>query len=158
MTRVIISGLMLTLVVPWCGKGQETGTALVDICDLARHPEEYSGKIVRVRADVNSGWRRQGQLITEFSIGQLFGSTRCIAHLKVILPARVKPEPGFALRQDEEFRKLDEALHTSKVTTATFQGRFVSGSKKDSGKAQPSAMKLILERVADVKAHSAPSR
>ena len=158
MTRVIVTSLILTLVVPWCGKGQEHGAAMVDICDLAQRPEEYSGKIVRVRGDVSSGWARQGQFITEFTIAQPFGTIRCVADLKVVLPIRVKPKPSFEVRQDESFRKFEDALHGPMMAAATFQGRFESGTKKGSGKVRPSAMKLVLEQVSDVDAHSAPNR
>jgi len=158
MTRVIIVSLILALFAPWCGLGQEQAAEMVDICDLVQRPQEYNGKMVRVRGDVSSGWARQGQLITEFWIAQPFGSTRCIAHLKVVLPVRVKPKLGFEVRQDESFRKFDEALHTAMVTAATFQGRFESGAKKGSGKIRPSAMKLVLEQVSDVEAHWAPNR
>lgn len=150
---VMRGAALVILLSTWCGAQQGSSASIVDICDLVQRPGDYVGKIVRVQGDVFSGWARHGHPINEFSIKQPFSSTRCVAQLKIIVPAEAKPGTGTELRRDDAFRRLDEALHASMTITGTFEGKFESSAKTTSTKVRQSALRLVLQQVADVDAH-----
>jgi hypothetical protein len=156
--------LILSLFFIAFGTGaQERPVLNADICDLLQSPEQYAGKMVRVKGQVSSGWTKRGRPIEGFSIKQPFSSLRCIAELTVVLPQKAEPKPDFDVRQDASFRKLQEALHTSMTAAGIFQGRFdllgVRGDRKPpatasrTGKMQRVAGRLVLEQVSEVDAH-----
>jgi hypothetical protein len=150
--RLVVPGVLALALALCCGAQEQRAALSVDICDLVQRPDDYAGKIVRLRADVNSGWTKPGRPITGFSIKQPFSSVRCHTQLKVVLPESADHTGSVELRRDDAFKTLEQALHTSMTAAATFQGRFESSATAKSGKARLSGMRLVLEAVSDVDA------
>jgi len=76
------------------------------LCDLYQHPEQYAGKMVRVR----------GGSVSELSIENILHDSPvepCPTYMRIIVvfPDQIKPAPGFQLVRDEAYKKLEEALH-----------------------------------------------
>lgn len=150
--RLVAEGALALVLALCCGAQEPRKAPNVDMCDLVQRPGDYSGKIVRVRADVNSGWTKPGRPVTGFSIKQPFSSVRCHTQLQVVLPEKAAQTEDVELRRDKAFRSLELALHTSMTTTATFQGRFESTAHVKSGKVRQFGMRLVLQAVSDVDA------
>jgi hypothetical protein len=146
-SRLIAAGLLLL----YCAAGQEKAPLTVEICDLAQSPNEYAGKIVRVRGQVSSGWMKPGKAIKEFTIKQLFSSTRCLAQLPVVLPDRASPKPEFEVRRDEAYERFEKALGSSMTIEATFQGHLQATGRRNRSGSVP--LRLVLSQIADVDAH-----
>lgn len=150
--RPVAAGVLALVLALCCGAQEPREATNVDICDLVQRPDDYAGKIVRLRADVSSGWTKPERPIAALSIKQPFSSIRCHTELKVVLPERTAHTEGVELRRDDSFRSLEQALHMSMTTTATFQGRFESTAHVKSGKTRQVGMRLVLEAVSDVDA------
>jgi len=126
---------------------QDKATTLLEVCDLIQNPSQNVGRMVRVRGQVSSGWAKPEKVIQSFTIGQLASSTRCIGRISIVLPSYVKPEPSFMLLQDDAFRALESALHSSMSIDATFEGEFRAA------KVRAGRPVLVLSKVSDVDAH-----
>lgn len=93
----------------------------VTLCDLYQYPEQYAGKMIKVR----------GGSISELRIEDLLHDAPvkpCPTYMRIVVvfPDQVKPAPGFQLVQDESYKELEEALHYQGPVhiDATYEGRF----------------------------------
>jgi hypothetical protein len=100
------------------GWGQDDARPInATLCDLYQHPEQYAGKMVKVRGTVagNDLW------IDEFA------EKPCPTHMRliVVFPDQVKPTPGFDLVRDKSFNEFEDALYHARPIhiEATFEGR-----------------------------------
>jgi hypothetical protein len=91
------------------------------LCDLYQHPEQYAGKMIRVR----------GGSVDGLSIEDILHDSHaepCPAYMRIVVvfPDQAKPVPDFQLIQDESYKKLIEALHYHGAIhiDATYEGRF----------------------------------
>jgi len=91
------------------------------LCELYQHPEQYAGKMIKVRAGSVSG----------LSIEDMLHDSQakpCPAYMRIIVvvPEQVKPVPAFQLVRDDSYWKLDEALDSPGPMRidATYEGRF----------------------------------
>jgi hypothetical protein len=100
---------------------------------------------------VSSGWTKPGKAIKEFTIKQLFSSTRCVAQLSVVPADRASPNPDLSVRCDEAYERFEKALRSSMTIEATFQGQLQATDRR--GKGGTLSVRLVLSRVADVDAH-----
>jgi hypothetical protein len=93
----------------------------VTLCDLYQHPEQYAGKMIKVRGGSVSGLEIEDLLHDT-------PSKPCPAYMTIVVvfPHQVEPAPGFQLVQDEAQKKLAEALRSSVAIKieATYAGRF----------------------------------
>jgi hypothetical protein len=104
------------------GLGEDTAKPLAaTLCDLYQHPEEYAGKMIRVR----------GGSVGDLRIDNILHDSKaetCPAymHLVVVFPDQIKPAPAFQLVRDESYKSLEEALHARGPIhiDATYEGRF----------------------------------
>jgi hypothetical protein len=124
------------------------------LCELYEHPEQYSGKMVSVRASVagNDLWIDS------------FEQKACPSWIQVVVvfPDQVKPEPGFGLVHDDSLTELLEGAHKGKGVQATFEGRFDAafvwrdhkkisvGAEAGYGKKHRYGGRIVLQRVSDV--------
>lgn len=122
-----------------------TNPLSVNLCDLAKSPETYAGKIISVHGQVGWGWRHRNVPITEFGIRQ----SSCMEELTVMLPDAVQPKPAFDLEKDEHFQTLDHGLHKGMAIEGTFEGLFEQ-SEKGYGRKHKTKTWLVLERVSDI--------
>jgi hypothetical protein len=90
------------------------------LCELYQHPDQYAGKMVRVRGTIagNDMW------IDAFT-EELCSSWMNIV---VVFPNQVKPAPDFDLVKDDSFTTFEDAMYHSRPIhiEATFEGRFDS--------------------------------
>ena len=133
----------------------------VNLCDLYQHPEEYSGKIVRVRGGSVGGlWIE--------NIFRDAPTTPCPAYMTIVVvfPHQVKPAPGFDLVRDESLAELEQGLHRARPMhiDATYEGRFDPlfvhrdggrfkvghHTQKGYGKNHFYDARIVLHRVSDV--------
>jgi hypothetical protein len=135
------------------------------LCELYQHPEQYSGKIVRVRASVSGN---------DLSLEDFSERQSCSAYMRVHLelPESVKPKPGFDLVRDDTLNELFDALHKGMNVVATYDGRFDpafvwhahkrepigQGQAKGYGKKQRYDGRIVLQRVTEVVARPMPRR
>jgi hypothetical protein len=84
------------------------------LCELAQFPNQYTGKMVEVRANVSG---------SELWITDL---KECPSFMGVILVMsyQVKPRPSFETMRDDMFNRVFEELGKGKWVVATFEGRF----------------------------------
>ena len=98
------------------------------LCDLYQHPDQYVGKMVRVRATIagNDMWI------------DAFTEKACSAWMSIVVvfPNQVKPAPDFDLVKDNSFTTFEDAVHHSRPIhiEATFEGRFDSVVTVQNGK------------------------
>jgi hypothetical protein len=136
------------------------------LCDLYHNPEQYTGKMVKVRAAVAGD---------DLSIDS-FTEKPCPTYMRVIVifPNRVKPAPGFDLIRDKSFEEFEDALHHDRPIhiDATFEGRFdaafywrdhkripVGPSDINGfGKNHKYDGRIVLHQVSDVVAKSRPHK
>ena len=155
-----------------CGlcRGQEAAKPVeVALCDLYQHPEQYAGKVVKVR----------GGSVGDLRIEDLLHDSQpkpCPAYMRVIVefPNQAKPAPNFQLVRDESYRKLQDALHHPGPIhiDATYEGRFDAAfmwrdrkrvslgldNEKGYGKKHEYDGRIVLHRVSDVWAKPLPHR
>jgi hypothetical protein len=107
------------------------------VCEIAKHPEAFDGKVVRVRALVEAGMEDLPEGVADESCG---------AELKLFAP----DDPHFArLVKSKEFRKLVKEVKKNPVVEATVTGLFkrAAGEQKPDQKLNAG---LALESVEDV--------
>src|SRR5579864_3655774 len=93
----------------------------VSLCELYQHPEQYAGKMVKVR----------GGSVSDLSISNVLHDAPaepCSTYMRlvVVFPDQVKPAPAFQIVQDDSYKKLAESLHYPGPIhiDATYEGRF----------------------------------
>lgn len=130
--RIIPSRLYASLLfvgfyfVSWTQGNAQTIEAT--LCDLYQHPDQYAGKMVRVRGTVagNDMWI------------DTFAAKPCPSWMSivVVLPKQVKPAPDFDLVRDDAFKEFEEAMYHPRPIhiEATFEGRFDSAVTIQNGK------------------------
>jgi hypothetical protein len=161
---------LLLVIIPLDCPGQAENEPLAmkaTLCDLAQHPEQYIGKMVKVRASVagNDLW------IDDFE-----QKPACPSWMGVILvlPEQVKPKADFDVVRDEPFNQLFAELHKGMNVQATFEGRFEAvytwrnqkqvwigeGQEKSKGfgKKGQYGGRIVLHRVSDILARPMPRR
>ncbi len=101
--------------------------AMIALCDLAKNPDKYAGKTVRVR-----GWVG-GQ--KDVSLLDVKPTKDCPPEILVIvLPNEANPKPNFQLVEDEAYRTYSSALNRRTHIIGTFEGRFDSAVTLKKGK------------------------
>ena len=134
--------------------GKQESPAKATLCELYKHPEQYAGKVVSVRASVagNDLW------IDSFEQKACASWTNVV----VVFPDHVKPQPGFGLVRDDSLKQLLEGMRTGKGVEATFEGRFDAafvwrdhkkipvGTEQGYGKKHRYGGRIVLQRVSDV--------
>jgi hypothetical protein len=150
--------------------GQEAQKSIETVlCDLYQHPEQYAGKVIKVRGGSVSGLRIEDLLHDSHP-------KPCPTYMRimVVFPDHVKPPPGFQLVRDESYKKLEEALNYSGPIhiDATYEGRFDAAfvwrdhkrvrlgleNEKGYGKKHEYDGRIVLYRVSDVWAKPLPHR
>jgi hypothetical protein len=136
--------------------------AEVTLCDLYQHPDQYAGKMVKVRGSVagNDMWI------------DAFTEKPCSSWMPVVVvfPTQVKPTPSFDLSEDSSFKMFEDAMYHSRPIhiDATFEGRFDSVIKiqdgqririgKSYGKKYQYDGRIVLQSVSDVVAQPLPRK
>jgi hypothetical protein len=157
------SCLILTALSGTCFGQGATDPVQTTLCDLYQHPEQYTGKMVKVRASVagNDLW------IDDFTEK----SCPTYMRLTVVFPEKVNPAPGFALVRDRSFKELEDAVYHLHVD-ATFEGRFDAAfywrdqkriaigqsQVKGYGKKHDYDGQIVLYKVSDVVARPVPHK
>lgn len=124
------------------------------LCDLYQHPDQYAGKMVRVRGTIagNDMWI------------DAFTEKACSSWMSIVVvfPNQVKPAPDFDLVKDDSFTTFEDAMYHSRPIhiEATFEGRFDSvvtvqdGKRttagKGYGKKHQHNGRIVLHRVSNV--------
>ena len=139
------------------------------LCDLYQFPEQYAGKIIKVRGGSVSG------LAIDDSRHDSQPAV-CPAYMRivVVVPDQVRPSPTFDLVRDDSYRKLHDALHYGGAIhiDATYEGRFdalfawrdhkrirVGDSTEEGfGKRHEYDGRIVLRQVSDVWAKPLPRR
>jgi|SRR5450432_1114828 len=155
-----------------CGfvRGQDGVTSTeATLCDLYQFPEQYAGKIIKVRGGSVSG------LAIDDSRHDSQPAV-CPAYMRivVVVPDQVRPSPTFDLVRDDSYRKLHDALHYGGAIhiDATYEGRFdalfawrdhkrirVGDSTEEGfGKRHEYDGRIVLRQVSDVWAKPLPRR
>jgi hypothetical protein len=115
------------------GQPQPAEPAKTTVCEIAAHPDRFDGKIVQVRAVVDSG-------VQDLPSG--VGDDSCGAELTFFMPA----DPQFGkLVKSKGFQKLMKDVKRNPVVQATVTGlfkRFGTSDKPDN--------RLALESVENV--------
>src|SRR5260370_26344827 len=124
MKMVVLATYACVLLLAGCGFcwGQYAAKPIkATLCDLYQHPEQYSGKVIKVRGGSVSGLRIEDLLHDSHA-------KPCPTYMRIIVvfPDQVKPTPDFQLVRDESYKKLEEALNYSGPIhiDATYEGRF----------------------------------
>ena len=125
------------------------------LCELHRHPDQYAGKMIRVRGTIagNDMW------IDAFTEKPCPSSMSIV----VVFPNQVKPAPDFDLVKDDSFNKFEEAMYHSRPIhiEATLEGRFDSAvtikngkriEGKGYGRKHQHNGRIVLHQVSDVTA------
>jgi len=103
------------------------------LCDIVKNPDRFDGKLVQVRALVDSG-------VYDLPAG--LGDESCGAEVKFFTP----DDPRFAkLVKSKGFRKMTKEVKKNPVVEVTVTGWF-----KRTGSAEKPAYGLALESVEDV--------
>ena len=162
--RLAFGCVLLLAVCPFClGQG---GAQPIEatLCDLYQHPEQYTGKMVKVRGTVagNDLWI------------DAFTETACPTWMRVIVvfPDRIKTAPSFDLIRDKSFKEFEDACNHPRPIhiDATFEGRFDAAfvwrdhkrirvgqdAEKGYGKKHEYDGRIVLHQVSDVMAKPLP--
>ena len=132
------AGLWWFLVLYFFGQAQ-TEPVKTTLCEIARHPDNFKGKLVELRALVESG-------IEDLPAGMTDES--CGAELKFLTP----DDPHFArLLKSKTFRKLTKEVKRNPVVEAT-----VTGWLRRTGTDEKAENGLVLESVEDIVAKPLP--
>jgi len=152
-----------------CWSRDATNPVEATLCDLYQHPEQYAGKMIKVRGG------SVGELHIEDTLHDSHAET-CPAYMRIIVvfPDQVRPAPGFQLVQDESYKKLSEALHYPGPIhiDATYEGRFDpvffwcdhkrirvgQNNENGYGKKHEYDGRIVLHQVSDVWAKPLPRR
>src|ERR1700722_3850775 len=94
-----------------------TAVVSTTLCEIAEHPDQFSGKLVSVRARYMGSSR-------DFWIED-FNRASCSAYTPVMAayPGAIKPEPPFRFSQDGSSASFYEAIREGKEVEANFIGR-----------------------------------
>jgi len=119
--KVMHSWVLLLMGCSFCW-GQNTGQPVeVTLCDLYQHPEQYAGKMIKVR----------GGAVGDLRIDAILHDSpaeSCASYMRliVVFPEQTKPSPGFQLVRDQSYKQLETALHSQRPVhiDATYEGRF----------------------------------
>lgn len=141
----------------------------VTLCDLYQHPDQYHGKMVKVRGSSVDNLHLEDMLPDSPS-----QSCPDYMRLVVVFPNQVRPAPGFQLVEDEAFKKLAEALRFLGPIhiDATYEGRFDpvfvwrdhkrirvgEGNENGYGKKHEYDGRIVLRQVSDVWAKPLPRK
>src|ERR1051325_209524 len=106
MVRMTCGCLLLLIECGFCLGQNTAGPIEITLCELYQHPEDYAGKIVKVRGGSVSGLGIQDLMHDSQPIP-------CPTYMRIVVvfPAQVKPTPDFLLVRDESYKKLEEALN-----------------------------------------------
>src|SRR5882762_3874224 len=139
-------------------RGQDAGKLVeATLCDLYQHPDQYAGKMVKVRGTVagNDMWI------------DTFTEKACPTWMRIIVvfPTQLKLSPGFDLVRDQSFKEFEDAMYHPRPIhiDATFEGRFDAafywrdhkripigpGGVKGYGKKHDYDGQIVLHRVLD---------
>jgi hypothetical protein len=132
------------------------------LCDLYQHPDQYAGKIVKVRGTIagNDMWI------------DAFTQKTCSSWMSIVVvfPKQVKPAPDFDHVRDDSFKEFEDALYHQRPIhiEATFEGRFDSvvtvfeGKRtktgKGYGKDHEHDGRIVLHMVSDVVTKTLPRK
>ena len=124
MKALVSLALGCVFLLPYCAvcTGQNVAKPVeATLCDLYQHPEQYAGKMIKVRGGSVSGLRIEDTLHDSHA-------EPCPTYMRitVVFPDRINPAPCFQLVQDESYKKLVEGLHYKGPIhiDATYEGRF----------------------------------
>jgi hypothetical protein len=86
----------------WCcsARGQ-TSAREVDLCEIAAHPENYNGQLVRVRGTLES-------TIETYVIAKADCAAIPLEH-----PKSITPQPAFTLQRNADLKKLEKMQHSN---------------------------------------------
>jgi len=114
--------------------GQKSAEPLkTTVCEIAKNPQAFDGKLLEVHAQVQSG-------IEDLPAG--LNDDSCVAELKFYMPDDVR---FTRLVKSKEFRKLTKELRRNPIVEATAIGWF-----KLLGTSQKPVPALALEEVRDI--------
>jgi hypothetical protein len=93
----------------------------VTLCDLYQHPEQYQGRMVKVRGG-SVGSLRIEDMLHDSSAKPCRGYMRIV----VVFPDQAQTGPSPQLVEDESYKKLAETLRHYEAVhiDATYEGRF----------------------------------
>jgi hypothetical protein len=124
----------------------------ITVCELAKNPEKYRGKIVIIEANASND--KHGTY--------LYHHDCPTKEVIMNFPYVVTPKPPFDLQVDSSFKEFMNALHRPVLLDAKFEGRFdtnyifENGKKKrlikGYGNNKKHSMRLVLKRVFKVRA------
>jgi hypothetical protein len=120
------------------------GVKKTTLCELAKHPDQFAGHFVSVRAWV--GGRKDVSLLDT-------NPSRDCPPLVVILelPKHIKPPAPFYLEEDDTYKRYTQALKQRTHIEATFEGRFDYVPRKSSfGYKGRANMRIVLHRITDL--------
>ena len=121
------------------GQAKDSGLVKTTVCDIARHPDGFDGKVVRLRALVETGVQDLPSGVADDSCG---------GELKFYAP----DDQHFALLlKSKGYRKLVKDVKKNPVVEATVTGVF-----KHFGTGQKPDNRLALDSVEDVLVHPQP--
>lgn len=109
------------------------------VCEIVRHPESFDGKLVQVRALVETGLQDLPSGMTDDS---------CNGELKFYTPG---DQQLVRLAKSKEFQKLVKNTKKNPLVEATVTGLF-----KRFGTTETPDNRLALESVSDILVHSQP--
>jgi len=140
----------------------DTSATEVTMCDLYRNPDQYAGKMVKVRGTIagNDMWI------------DAFTTEPCSAWMSIVVvfPEQARPAPAFDLLRDDSFQEFEGAMYQRRLIhiEATFEGRFdsivtVQDGKRTKagagyGKKHEHDARTVLHRVSDVMARPLPRK
>jgi hypothetical protein len=142
------------------GRGQtdqQSAPIKTTLCELAEHPEQYTGKMIAAHAS---------EMGKDFWIED-FTKKSCSAwaQVMVVYPDQIKPAPGFDLVRDDAFNRFFEEVRKGRNVEATYEGRFDVayvwrdhkridvGSEKGYGKKHRYGARIVLHQISDVVSH-----
>ncbi len=129
----------LVLIFLASGQAKRGAPLKTSVCEIARHPDTFDGKVVEVRATIETG-------VQDLPAGAVDES--CGGELKFYTP----DDQHFALLlKSKGYRKLVTEVKKNPVVEATVTGLF-----KSFGTAQKPDNRLALESVEDVLVHPQP--
>jgi hypothetical protein len=148
----------------WIFSSEQVSTQAVEttLCEMYQHPDQYAGKIVKVRGTIagNDLWI---DALTQ---------TPCSSWMSIVVvfPSQVKPAPDFDLVRDDSFKEFENAIYHRRPIhiDATFEDRFDSAVTVQDGKRTKTSEgygkkhehdgRIVLHIVSDVVAKTVPRR
>lgn len=168
--RLLVVGAVLGLVFSCSARGQDR-VRDVDLCDLAAHPMDFNGQMIRVHGNLES-------TIETYVIAK----PDCAA-IPLEYPASVTPKPSFSLQKNAALKKLEKMQRANSKQmqclgpcpkgpyygpiTATVIGRVdavpassIQGSplqRRGFGDKRASAVRIVVQSYAEVEGHLRPN-